>query len=148
MSSLSKANVALFVPLPSKPSKLTATSDFLLAGHGIVTKSEPLTLHWFALQSSTNSEQYFIFDTFAADEGRDAHLTGDVAKALGANAEELLAPPGPAIHKVDILASKVLAGDKSLTEGLAVGLVVEIIPQEGKTEAVRNFLIVSVIWIS
>ena len=34
-----------------------------------------------------------IFDTFANEAGRDAHLTGDTAKALGARANELLAVP-------------------------------------------------------
>ena len=43
-------------------------------------------------------------DTFANEAGRNAHLGGEIAKALGARAGELLAVP-PQIEKVEVLAS-------------------------------------------
>ncbi|PYJ21374.1 MAG: antibiotic biosynthesis monooxygenase, partial [Verrucomicrobia bacterium] len=48
---------------------------------------------------------YGIFDTFADDSGRDAHLNGKVAQALMEKAAELLAK-SPSIEKIDVIASK------------------------------------------
>jgi quinol monooxygenase YgiN len=48
---------------------------------------------------------YGIFDVFANDAGRQAHLAGRVAAALMAKASELFVEP-PVIEKVDVLASK------------------------------------------
>jgi hypothetical protein len=48
-----------------------------------------------------------IFDAFADDAGRDAHLSGKVAKALMEKASELLAEP-PKIEKADVLADRLL----------------------------------------
>jgi quinol monooxygenase YgiN len=49
--------------------------------------------------------KFGIFDTFAAESGREAHLTGDIAKALFAKAKDLLAKD-PEIHKIEVLAAK------------------------------------------
>jgi hypothetical protein len=48
--------------------------------------------------------KFGIFDTFANEEGRNAHLTGEIAKALGARANELFATP-PQVEKTEVLAS-------------------------------------------
>ena len=54
-----------------------------------------------------NEETYAIFDTFADDAGRDAHLTGKVAAALMENAPVILEGfDASAIQKINILASK------------------------------------------
>lgn len=47
---------------------------------------------------------YGIFDVFPGEDGRDAHLGGAVAKALGENASELYSDPQ--IEKLDVIASK------------------------------------------
>jgi quinol monooxygenase YgiN len=49
--------------------------------------------------------KFGIFDTFADEAGRDAHLHGEIAKALFAKADELLAKP-PQIEMVELLAVK------------------------------------------
>jgi hypothetical protein len=49
---------------------------------------------------------FAIFDTFATEDGRQAHLGGRVAAALMVKSAELLAEP-PRIERHDILASKV-----------------------------------------
>jgi quinol monooxygenase YgiN len=49
--------------------------------------------------------RFGIFDTFKDEAGRKAHLTGDIAKALFAKAEELFAVP-PQVEMLEILASK------------------------------------------
>ena len=46
-----------------------------------------------------------MFDTFNDEAGRDAHLNGEIAKALMANAATLLSEP-PQINKVTIVADK------------------------------------------
>jgi quinol monooxygenase YgiN len=48
---------------------------------------------------------FTIFDAFPDDAGRDAHLSGKVAKALIEKAPELLAEP-PKIEKADVLADR------------------------------------------
>jgi quinol monooxygenase YgiN len=46
-----------------------------------------------------------VFDAFADEAGRTAHLQGRIAQALMGRADELLASP-PDIRKVDVLAVK------------------------------------------
>ena len=58
---------------------------------------------WFALQFGPST--FGVFDTFADEEGRQAHLRGPIAAALMANAAALLSTP-PNIEKVDLLAAK------------------------------------------
>ena len=52
---------------------------------------------------------YGIFDTFADESGRNAHLNGEIAKALFAKAQDLFQKP-PEIAKPEILASKSARG--------------------------------------
>jgi quinol monooxygenase YgiN len=52
-----------------------------------------------------SSATFGIFDAFADEAGRQAHLTGRVAAALGDHAATLLATP-PTIERVDVLAVK------------------------------------------
>jgi quinol monooxygenase YgiN len=49
-----------------------------------------------------------VFDAFADEAGRQAHLSGPIAQALMAKAPELLAKP-PTIESVEVLGSKVSA---------------------------------------
>lgn len=46
-----------------------------------------------------------IFDAFANEENRQAHLNGRIAQALMANAPELLREP-PVIEQIDVLGAK------------------------------------------
>ena len=64
---------------------------------------EQKTAAWFALRFS--KAEFGIFDAFADESGRAAHLEGPIAKALMERADELLAQ-APHIAKVDILANK------------------------------------------
>ena len=94
--------VSLYVHLEAKPGKEQEVADFL-AGALPLVNQEPETTAWFALRMSPNT--FGIFDAFPNEQGRDAHLNGEVAKALMAKAPELLAK-APEIHKVDVLADK------------------------------------------
>lgn len=96
-------NKALAVKLVAKPGREADVEAFLKSGLMLVNE-EPLTVTWYAVKFSDNT--FGIFDSFAADEGRDAHLNGKVAEALMAKAGELFSEP-PRIEKVDILAAKI-----------------------------------------
>ena len=94
--------VSLYVRLEAKPGKEQEVADFLVGALPLVNQ-EPETIAWFALRMSPNV--FGIFDAFPNEQGRDAHLSGEVAKQLMAKAPELLAT-APEIHKVDVLADK------------------------------------------
>lgn len=94
--------LALFVRLEAKPGKETAVSDFL-AGALPLANAELGTTAWFALKFGPST--FGVFDAFADETGRQAHLDGPIAAALMANAASLLAAP-PKIEKVELLAAK------------------------------------------
>ena len=94
--------VALLVRLEAKPGKEAEVENFLMEGLPIV-QGEPATTAWFGIRLGPST--FGIFDAFPDEEGRQAHLSGQVAAALMAKASELLAEP-PAIEKVDVLAAK------------------------------------------
>jgi hypothetical protein len=48
---------------------------------------------------------FWIFDTFGSEDARQAHINGEIAAALMANPDELLAAP-PEILPADVLAAK------------------------------------------
>jgi quinol monooxygenase YgiN len=95
-------NLALLVRLEAKKGKETEVENFLRGGLSIV-ENEPATISWYALKLSPST--FGIFDTFPDEDGRQAHLTGEVAKALMAKAADLLAEP-PSMEKVEVLAAK------------------------------------------
>ena len=95
-------NLALYVQLEAKPGKEKEVEDFLRGGLSIV-ENEPSTITWYALKLGPST--FGIFDTFPDEEGRKAHLSGEVAKALMAKASDLLSEP-PVIQNVDVLAAK------------------------------------------
>ena len=94
--------VAIWAMLQAKPGKESEVAAFLKSALPLV-EAEPETNAWFAIQIGPTT--FGIFDTFAAESGRDAHLAGKVAAALMAKAPELLSEP-PSIKKIDVLASK------------------------------------------
>ena len=95
---------ALFVKLEAKPGKENEVAKFLRDGQGLV-QQEPATLAWFGIRLGPTT--FAIFDAFADDAGRDAHLSGKVAEALMEKAPQLLAEP-PKIEKADVLADRLL----------------------------------------
>ncbi len=92
----------LLVRLEAKPGKEGDVDAFLRGGLSLV-QAEPATIVWFAIRLGPST--FGIFDAFADEAGRDAHLAGRVAAALGEQASELLAK-SPTIERVDVLAAK------------------------------------------
>lgn len=93
---------ALFVKLEAKPGKEKEVEQLLKDGLRDV-KGEEETISWYAVR--TGFSTFAIFDTFNGDHGRQAHLTGEIAKALTAKASQLLVST-PIIEKADVLAAK------------------------------------------
>lgn len=94
--------LALLARLEAKAGKEQQVADFIKNALPLA-EAEPGTIRWYALQISPST--FGIFDTFGDEAGRDAHLGGEIAKALMAHADELLATP-PVIEKVALLAVK------------------------------------------
>jgi quinol monooxygenase YgiN len=93
---------ALLARLEAKPGKEKEVADFIQSALPLA-EAEPATVQWFALQLGPST--FGIFDTFIDEAGRQAHLSGEIAKALMAKAPELLAT-APVIEQVDLLAVK------------------------------------------
>ena len=68
-----------------------------------MANKEAFTTVWFAIKIDAST--FGIFDAFANDADRNAHLAGPIAAALLANADELLSE-APSIKRVDVLAAK------------------------------------------
>jgi len=93
--------IGLLVTLKARPGKEADAEAFLKSAQPLAL-NEKGTLKWYAIKLGPG--KFGIFDTFANEEGRNGHLNGEIAKALGARADELFAVP-PQIEKVEVLAS-------------------------------------------
>lgn len=96
--------VGLFVRLEAKPGKEQDVANFLQQGLQLANQ-EALTPLWFALRLGPST--FAVFDAFAGEAGRQAHLEGPIAKALMAQAPQLLASP-PVIERTEVLGAKIL----------------------------------------
>lgn len=93
---------ALLARLEAKPGKEHEVAAFIKSTLPLA-EQEKETISWYALRLGPST--FGIFDTFEHEEGRNAHLGGEIAKALMAKAPELLAKD-PVIEKVELLAVK------------------------------------------
>jgi quinol monooxygenase YgiN len=97
--------LALFVRLEAKKGKENDVAQFLEKGLQLANQ-EATTPLWFALKLGPST--FGVFDAFADETGRQNHLNGPIAKALMANAPDLLSAP-PSIEQVEILGAKLPA---------------------------------------
>ena len=98
--------IGLLVTLEARAGKEADAEAFLRSAQPLAL-NERGTLQWYAIKIGPG--KFGIFDTFANEAGRNAHLTGEIAKALTARASELFAV-SPQVEKVEILASTPLKG--------------------------------------
>lgn len=94
--------LAIWAQVEAKPGKEQEVADFLKSAQALAEREEGTT-SWYAVKISPS--RFGIFDTFADDKGRDAHLNGEIAKALFGKAQELFVKQ-PEVHKIEILAAK------------------------------------------
>ena len=88
--------------LEAKAGKGDELAAFLRAGRELAVAEEG-TVTWYAFKISDTS--YGIFDTFATDDARTAHINGQIPAALAEVSADLLAR-APDIQPVSLLAVK------------------------------------------
>ena len=96
------AKQAIWVMLKAKPGKESEIEAFLAQG-AQMAGSESGTVTWYGVKMGPGV--YGVFDTFQDEAGRDAHMGGEIAKALMAKAPELFAND-LRIEQMEILAAK------------------------------------------
>jgi hypothetical protein len=69
----------------------------------VLAAAEPGTITWYAFRLGDTT--YGIFDTFDSEDGRSAHLTGEIPAALGRVADDLPARD-PDIRPLDVITAK------------------------------------------
>ncbi|WP_329348045.1 antibiotic biosynthesis monooxygenase [Streptomyces sp. NBC_01261] len=95
--------VGLLVRVEAKP-EYADEVEAMLRGAQELAEREEGTVTWFAFRETATT--FGVFDTFEDEQGRQAHLTGRIAAALGEAARTKLSAP-PVIAPVDLLGSKV-----------------------------------------
>ncbi|MEV0736582.1 antibiotic biosynthesis monooxygenase [Streptomyces sp. NPDC050549] len=95
--------VGLLVRIEARPEHADEV-EALLRGAQELAELEQGTVTWFAFRE--NATTFGVFDTFEDEQGRQAHLTGRIAAALGEIAGTKLSAP-PVIAPVDLLGAKV-----------------------------------------
>ena len=96
------AGVALFVRLEARPGREQDVVNLLRGGLPMV-EQEPATTSWYGMRLGDST--FGIFDTFADDNGRQAHLAGRVAQELKQRGPDLFSRP-PVIERIEVLACK------------------------------------------
>jgi quinol monooxygenase YgiN len=103
--------LAIYAELEAKPGKEQEVANLLKSAQSLAER-ENGTITWYAIRMGGN--KFGIFDTFADDRGREAHVNGEIAKSINARAKDLLAKE-PQFHMLDILASKSPLASKAHT---------------------------------
>ena len=98
----SNISLGLLAVLEAKPGKGEELGAFLQAGRGLAA-AEPGTVTWYAFKLGDTT--YGIFDTFETEDARQAHVNGEIPRALGEVASDLLAKE-PDIRPIDVIAVK------------------------------------------
>jgi quinol monooxygenase YgiN len=94
--------LGLLATLEAKPGKGDELGAFLPAGRELAA-AEPGTVTWYAFKLGETT--YGIFDTFETEDARQAHINGEIPRALGQVAADLLAAE-PDIRPIDVIAVK------------------------------------------
>ena len=98
--------IGLLVTLEARAGKEADAEAFLKSAQPLAL-DEKGTLKWYAIKLGPG--KFGIFDTFANEAGRNAHLSGRIAKALSLVASELFVAP-PQVEKVEVLTTTPLKG--------------------------------------
>jgi quinol monooxygenase YgiN len=95
--------IGLLVRIEAKPEYADKVEAGLRDAQELA-KQEQGTVAWFSFRQ--DSTTFGVFDTFEGEDGRQAHLNGKIAAALGQMAETMLSS-APVIAPVDLLGYKV-----------------------------------------
>jgi quinol monooxygenase YgiN len=94
--------LGLLALLEATPGRGDDLASFLESGRALAAAEEG-TVTWYAFKISDTS--YGIFDTFETEDARQAHINGEIPKALAEIGADLLAID-PDIRPIDLLAVK------------------------------------------
>jgi quinol monooxygenase YgiN len=94
--------LGLLAQLQAKPGKGDDLRAFLESGRALAVAEEG-TVTWYAFK--LDETHYGIFDTFETEDARQAHINGEIPKALAQAAEDLL-DSEPDIQPIDVIAVK------------------------------------------
>jgi quinol monooxygenase YgiN len=94
--------LGLLAQLKAQPGKGGELGAFLQAGRALAL-AEQGTVTWYAFK--LDDTHYGIFDTFETEAARQAHINGEIPKALAQVAADLLASE-PDIRAIDVIAVK------------------------------------------
>lgn len=94
--------LGLLATLKAKSGKEQDVAAFIKGAVDLANVEEK-TIKWYSFKIDDST--FGIFDTFGSEEGREAHLNGEIAKKLMENADALLSEK-PKIQKIHILSSK------------------------------------------
>lgn len=95
---------SIWATVNAKPGKEKEVEDFLKSAQALA-EQEPGTITWYAVKMGPGS--FGIFDTFVDEAGREAHLNGEIAKALFSEEAKALLAKEPQVSKIDVIAAKV-----------------------------------------
>ena len=131
---------ATYIPFEAQSGQDKNLANFLTEGAKLVTNTEPNTLYWYALKKTDGS--FGIFDFFPNEAGRAEHFAGQVAAALNANADALVAQGWDKGVVANITNSTVLSykepGKNSASARQATYIVLNA--QTGKEQALEQLL--------
>jgi quinol monooxygenase YgiN len=96
------SRLAIWAQREAKPGKEKEVAEFLKSAQPLAER-EAATLSWYAVKMGPG--KYGIFDTFADENGWNAHLNREIAQALFAKARDVFSKP-PDVAKPEILAMK------------------------------------------
>ena len=91
-----------YVELQAKPGKEAEVEAFLKQA-AVMAKAEAATVSWYGVKEQPGT--YGIIDTFEDESGRDAHLNGELAKAVLGRADELFSV-APKVHRLQMISEK------------------------------------------
>jgi quinol monooxygenase YgiN len=94
--------LGLLARLEAKPGKGDELGALLKGGRALAVAEEG-TVTWYAFK--LDDTHYGIFDTFETEDARQAHINGEIPKAMAQVASELLASE-PDIQPIDVIAVK------------------------------------------
>ena len=94
--------LGILATLEAKPEKAQELAAFLEQGR-MLAQAEEGTVTWYAFKISVT--RYGIFDSFETEDARQAHIAGEIPRALAQVADDLLAR-APEITPVELIAVK------------------------------------------
>jgi len=103
MKGKSMSEIGLLVRIEAKPEYAEQVDSPLRDARQLVAQEEG-TVTWFAFRQSATV--FGVFDTFDDEQGRTAHLNGQVAAAIGQIAQTMLAS-APVTSEIDLLGVKI-----------------------------------------